>query len=542
MGLYRVFLLFHLTYVFINTGMNFYCKIYGLDVQSQTPWPVYGVQASATCPCEICASVTLCRNMGHSIVPVGIPTNQLTRLLLSGNQIVTLHGNTFRDMNTLKSLYLEYNNISTIDKNAFSGLYSLEALQLDNNQLEYIHKGTFRGLKNLTKLFLNDNRLATFPGDIPYLRKLERLTIDNNRIRRIPWTSFTRLKQLRLAKLWNNRMSCDCNTNELLRWFTRPTGGRGIKTGRKLECTQEGAVSCTTPTVTDIRFRANNSGVHRLGDDAVVYCDVEGDPHPLVSWRTPVVGFVFPYQEDRVTVYTNGTLVVKNLTRSDSGTYVCYAQLSSTTTRSQRPTTIRIINAIPPMVSVQNSNVKVNVGGRAEMTCQVLSGDPLPEITWFAPGHVTPHGPDNFTDQSHVLSNSGATLAVVESKQHDNGWWRCVATNVQGTSEGRIRLTVNTESKNNTMIIIIAAAAAAVVLLIIVSVTAAICIRRRRKKRKKEKSKIDNNIQEPAEEKNPPEEIIEEEEDQAYEPKFLPGSEQLQQPYEYEPEVRGFRL
>ena len=53
------------------------------------------------------------------------------------------------------------------------------------------------------------------------------------------------------------------------------------------------------------------------GDDALLVCEVEGNPTPQLTWTAPTG-----------TVLQNGTgpdtnLTLYNVTRSDSGTYVC---------------------------------------------------------------------------------------------------------------------------------------------------------------------------------------------------------------------------
>uniref|UniRef100_H2YVB4 Ig-like domain-containing protein n=1 Tax=Ciona savignyi TaxID=51511 RepID=H2YVB4_CIOSA len=173
------------------------------------------------------------------------------------------------------------------------------------------------------------------------------------------------------------------------------------------------------------------------------------------------------------------------------------------------------------------------------MRCDVVAGIPTPVITWFAPDDTSALDHENITSGAVELRDSGATLVVMESKPSDSGWWRCTASNVEGSSEGRIRLSVKSRSTNNSSVIIIAAAAAAGLLLVVVVATAAICICRRKRKKMATEKESPAKVEETKAEEQGPSAKIEEE---AYEPRFLPGSEQLQQPFEHVPEVRGFRL
>nr|2EDJ_A Chain A, Roundabout homolog 2 [Homo sapiens] len=60
---------------------------------------------------------------------------------------------------------------------------------------------------------------------------------------------------------------------------------------------------------------------------ALLKCKATGDPLPVISWLKE--GFTFPGRDPRATIQEQGTLQIKNLRISDTGTYTCVATSSS---------------------------------------------------------------------------------------------------------------------------------------------------------------------------------------------------------------------
>ncbi|XP_066204097.1 roundabout homolog 2 isoform X5 [Saccopteryx leptura] len=60
---------------------------------------------------------------------------------------------------------------------------------------------------------------------------------------------------------------------------------------------------------------------------ALLKCKATGDPPPVISWLKE--GFTFLGRDPRATIYEQGTLQIKNLRISDTGTYTCVATSSS---------------------------------------------------------------------------------------------------------------------------------------------------------------------------------------------------------------------
>lgn len=83
----------------------------------------------------------------------------IASLNLSGNNIVDIPENAFKNLTGLKELDLSHNRIKNIHQNAFKKNVELETLRLDHNQLIVINNPIFENQKNLKKLLINDNKL-----------------------------------------------------------------------------------------------------------------------------------------------------------------------------------------------------------------------------------------------------------------------------------------------------------------------------------------------------------------------------------------------
>ena len=85
----------------------------------------------------------------------------ITRLLLSHNELETLPNDVFCGLSKLKHLTLNYNRIEYLQKGVFSHLISLRTLKLDNNNIMTPDEGTFSPLINLISLDLAHNRISS---------------------------------------------------------------------------------------------------------------------------------------------------------------------------------------------------------------------------------------------------------------------------------------------------------------------------------------------------------------------------------------------
>ncbi|KAG5843607.1 hypothetical protein ANANG_G00152700, partial [Anguilla anguilla] len=69
--------------------------------------------------------------------------------------------------------------------------------------------------------------------------------------------------------------------------------------------------------------------------NAYIHCTAKGEPKPTIEWIIPdeEKSKAFPFIRGRVSVFSNGTLLVRNISLTDSGTYQCSATNQAGATR-----------------------------------------------------------------------------------------------------------------------------------------------------------------------------------------------------------------
>lgn len=500
--------------------------------------------ASSLCPCDFCGNTTYCNKMEHTIVPIGLPKQGVNRLLLDHNNITELRSGSFKQMFSLTELVLNNNKINTVDPKSLSDLGNLLYLYLDYNEISVIHPGTLLGLVKLKRLFLDGNRLTTIPSDVPQLHRLERISLERNEIKVVDWTSFVRLKSLRLVKIWTgNPITCSCNTLELVRWLDdRPK----LISGKYLDnsCTRS-SVTCTQAEILSIRHYSGNTtkSVYDSGGRLHVHCDVTGVPMPMVVWRHPAEGFVYPYKSGRIESFRNGTLAINQLSYNDSGRYICYAIMGDMKKVANLKTTLRVSKFNPRVVvTPDNRNIYVALGKQASMAC-VVSSNRAVTLEWFTPDNLmvqvlTSEAVDGGGGKYRLLDD-GKTLEISDVTDDDLGTYKCVASNQLGVAEAEIKLAI---SEGNLLLMILCGCGGALLVLLMIAGGCMIT-------RMRQKSKIKSSSQ------------VEGDNDQGLPPGVISHvprqhdwvtssaseddvrvREELPQPFTIEPEVKGFRL
>ncbi|KAJ8348887.1 hypothetical protein SKAU_G00274760 [Synaphobranchus kaupii] len=83
-------------------------------------------------------------------------------------------------------------------------------------------------------------------------------------------------------------------------------------------------VVVSSPTIDE---EATEDIVLATGSDAYIPCTAKGKPKPTIQWTIPdeEKSEAFPFVRGRISVFSNGTLFVRNISQTDSGTYRCSA-------------------------------------------------------------------------------------------------------------------------------------------------------------------------------------------------------------------------
>ncbi|KAK2496242.1 hypothetical protein MC885_004305 [Smutsia gigantea] len=197
-------------------------------------------------------------------------------------------------------------------------------------------------------------------------------------------------------------------------------------------------ITGTSPQRTDVRYGATL----RLD------CSASGDPWPRILWRLPskqMMDALFSF-DTRITVFANGTLVVKSVTDKDAGDYLCVAR-----NKVGDDSVVLKVNVVMKPAKIEHkeeNDHRVFYGGDLKVDC-VATGLPNPEISWSLPDGSLVNSLMQSDDgggraQHFVVFNNG-TLYFNEVGMREEGDYTCFAENQVGKDEMRVHVKVVTE-------------------------------------------------------------------------------------------------
>uniref|UniRef100_A0A8C1VBT7 Ig-like domain-containing protein n=1 Tax=Cyprinus carpio TaxID=7962 RepID=A0A8C1VBT7_CYPCA len=180
-----------------------------------------------------------------------------------------------------------------------------------------------------------------------------------------------------------------------------------------------------------------------LGNSALLECQAQGLPVPNISWVLPdrsVVRAVSNSQQ-KVVLFTNGTLQVKNTNYLDKGIYKCIASNAA----GADMLSVRLqIAALPPTIQEQlQENHTIYDGQSAFIHC-TAKGTPGPTIRWvtFTGAQLRP---SQFVNGNLLVFPNG-TLFIRNPTVKDSGNYECVAVNSVGVAKRTVNLQVKRSS------------------------------------------------------------------------------------------------
>ncbi|KAH8262855.1 hypothetical protein KR044_001012, partial [Drosophila immigrans] len=256
-----------------------------------------------------------------------------------------------------------------------------------NTQLTELPATMFANARNLRELLLADNSLVKLPAQIGSLSRLQRLSVRGNRLASLP-ESLKDLRQLHYLNILGNEYQCDCSMYWLSGWLTNSSTSLRRQPSDNLDMFEHidnqidalkcqygypgdmlrvlSNLNCSVPVV----VQSSEPKMHLLHATAKLECMVYGSPTPDIIWVTPrhkilrhhadpdkrpiIINSDKEHQPSkfelfaltdetnpqalnvnisrqksivgqRVVLIENGSLLVHNISRGDSGLYTCYA-------------------------------------------------------------------------------------------------------------------------------------------------------------------------------------------------------------------------
>ncbi|XP_028296285.1 immunoglobulin superfamily containing leucine-rich repeat protein 2-like [Gouania willdenowi] len=312
--------------------------------------PVLGCPELCTCSNKYSRPFAECSFKDLSQVPDGFPPN-VTTIGLSANKIGLLSVSSFDKATGLMSLWLSHNKIAFIERGTFAQLLRLRNLDISHNKIVNFPWGDLHNLTGLHLLKINHNEMSSLPRDaFDNQKELRSLRLNNNKFVSLAEGTFDGLVSLSHLQIAKNPFACTCSMEWFRDWISTSTISIPDKklitcaTPKKLNGQPMGNLAqskCISPEVI-IRPESNDHNRNLYEDtELVLTCEVKGNPKPEVTWsihskRTKLelplqfidIDSSGEFTEDSmgpVTVFNDGTLLISNLRKEDSGKYKCFA-------------------------------------------------------------------------------------------------------------------------------------------------------------------------------------------------------------------------
>ncbi|XP_066266713.1 neural cell adhesion molecule 1-like [Branchiostoma lanceolatum] len=171
----------------------------------------------------------------------------------------------------------------------------------------------------------------------------------------------------------------------------------------------------------------------QVNSDAVLECQVSGDPHPTVVWYRDnnEVGNSAKYRK-----MANNNLVIGNIQLQDAGIYTCEASVTSDGRFAERD--IRVSVLYPPAVFMDTPDtVGAVVGFTVNISCSAR-GNPTPQMAWYRNGRELLPSSDG-----NVMIYTAAGVSILGLKVNNStsyGEYNCTAFNGLGSVSRNIIL------------------------------------------------------------------------------------------------------
>ncbi|CAJ1060969.1 hemicentin-1 [Xyrichtys novacula] len=171
----------------------------------------------------------------------------------------------------------------------------------------------------------------------------------------------------------------------------------------------------------------HSNRIEPLGGNAILNCEVRGDPLPTIMWSKNGINIQI---NNRIRQLDNGSLAIYGTVSEDAGSYMCVATNDAGVV--ERSVTLTLQRA--PTIVVEPVETVVDAGTTVLLNCQA-DGEPTPMMEWSRQGRPL-LGNDRFS----TLSNG--SLRISSAQKEDTAEYECVARNLLGSVLVRVTLTV----------------------------------------------------------------------------------------------------
>ncbi|XP_076348185.1 cell adhesion molecule Dscam1-like [Tachypleus tridentatus] len=179
-------------------------------------------------------------------------------------------------------------------------------------------------------------------------------------------------------------------------------------------------ISLTAPLKASVE---PHSLVMLTGGIATLTCVVSGHPVDSIVWMKNFRSVIF---DGRIHFRSRNVLHIRAVTRADQGMYQCFVYSHGNNVQAAAQL---IVGDVPPELHNGFAETTLDAGASLSLQC-IVSGHPLPEVTWLIDKLPLPEGRHFHTGK--IENENGKLIAFLNiSRIHtrDGGFYECVASN-----------------------------------------------------------------------------------------------------------------
>lgn len=173
-----------------------------------------------------------------------------------------------------------------------------------------------------------------------------------------------------------------------------------------------------------------------VGDSFVLSCDVSPELVPFVHWEQ---NRSLRELDDRISILSNGSLVISNANESDVGLYRCGVGSGAALKYSEEAEVKILAEAGEnrPLIFLRQPSTLTSVVGQTAVFSCVVSGYPTPSVAWS-------HNQEEiiFGSSDRLAPLAGGSLQISNVTEEDAGIYTCTADNGNQTIHAQAELVV----------------------------------------------------------------------------------------------------
>ncbi|KAI7799480.1 hemicentin-1 isoform X1 [Triplophysa rosa] len=193
-----------------------------------------------------------------------------------------------------------------------------------------------------------------------------------------------------------------------------------------------GFVYVKEPPIIDGDVHSNR--IEPLGGNAILNCEVRGDPLPTIRWSK--TGISVPIS-NRIRQLDNGSLAIYGTVSEDAGNYMCVATNDAGVV--ERTVTLTLQSS--PTITVEPVETVVDAGATVMLNCQA-EGEPVPVIEWSRQERP-------LLGNERITTLNNGSLRISSAQKEDTAEYECVARNLLGSVLVRVSITVRVHGGNS---------------------------------------------------------------------------------------------